>query len=175
MNVIGIDPGLTGAVAQWDGSELIVLPIPTIFMGKKRFVDWGKLYNTLWFSWPANIEEVDEVFLEQVSTRPGEGRVSAFNFGQTFGGLKVLVVCMIDRPATLVTPRTWKKYFGLSADKREAVELAAKLWPDHKDKFYGPRGGLKDGTAEAALISRYGYETVKETPPCWDSARGDEK
>jgi hypothetical protein len=41
---------------------------------------------------------------------------------------------------------------------REAVEKASELFPDHAYMFYGPRGGLIDGNAEAALIAYYGYQ-----------------
>ncbi len=40
-NCIGIDPGLTGAIAQWDGEYLTLLEIPTFkSKGRGREVDW---------------------------------------------------------------------------------------------------------------------------------------
>lgn len=151
--VLGIDPGLSGCLATHNGTETILYPIKSIKQKRGRAIEWDSLCESIR---PAMISMV--AYLEQVSTRPGEGRVSAFKFGYVSGGLRgILAYARV--PVVMVTPQKWKKYFGLSADKRQAVELACEKFPDIKDQFYGPRGGLRDGLAEAALIALYGYET----------------
>ena len=156
-NCIGIDPGLTGAVAQWDGEYLTLLEIPTFkSKGRGREVDWTELV----MSWEQKITP-SAAFLEQVSTRPGEGRSSAFKFGSIYGGLRGILAAK-HLPTTLVTPRTWKKWHGIGADKEESMDLAITLFPQYEDRFYGPRGGMKDGVAEAALIAYYGLEKIGE-------------
>jgi len=54
----------------------------------------------------------------------------------------------------------WKKSLGLSSDKSKSCQKAALLWPDRHRDFYGPRGGLLDGRAEAALLAYVGYRTT---------------
>jgi len=153
VNIVGIDPGLSGAIAQWNGSALVLLEIPTFkSTGRGREVDWSAL-NQQWdelFFW------ADHVFLERVGTRPGEGRSSAFKFGLVFGGLRGMIAAKLV-PLTLVTPTVWKKTYGLQASKEAAVIRASELFPSSAVAFRGPRGGIKDGVAEAALIAKYGF------------------
>lgn len=156
MLVLGIDPGLSGALASWDGQKLCTVEIPTVkSSGRGREVDWPAL-NSIWdeeFFW------VEHVFLERVSVRPGEGVSSAFKFGVVFGGLRGMIATKL-LPVTLVTPSSWKKGMGIPAAKDAAVRRASELFPSYADAFRGPRGGLKDGVAEAALIAYYGWNKL---------------
>lgn len=157
MNVLGIDPGLSGAMAMWDGTTLTLLEIPTAkSTGRGREVVWSEL-NAKWddlFFW------ADHVFLERVMSRPGEGVSSAFKFGLVFGGLRGMIAAKLI-PSTLVTPSVWMKAMGVGRGSKEAsVIRATELFPAHAEAFRGPRGGLKDGVAEAALIARYGYDKL---------------
>lgn len=155
--IFGIDPGMSGALATWDGSELVMYPVPTEkAKGRGRLVLWDDLAGMIQ---PAM--DSFAAYIEWVSTRPGEGRVSAFKFGYVAGGLRG-ILAQAAIPTTLVTPQKWKKHFGLTAHKKDAVELAAYRFPENKERFYGPRGGIKDGLAEAALIALYGYEMEVE-------------
>ena len=156
MIILGIDPGLKGAIAQYDGYELVTLEMPIKKSTSRGYeIDWTMLN----LDWKSNFFYAECVFLEQVSSRPGEGVSSAFKFGTVYGGLQAMAASM-SIPVTRVTPRTWKKYFGLGPDKKEAVDHAVSLFSDYKELFYGPRGGLKDGVAEAALIAFYGYSQL---------------
>jgi hypothetical protein len=137
MKVVGIDPGLSGGLASWDGSIL----------------DWWDVVEM----WAIHYWDADKVFIEQVSSRPGQGVASTFKFGVVYGGMIGIAYSHTEEVYT-VTPRTWKKHYGLDASKEDAVKLAAELFPSHANTFYGPRGGLKDGIAEAALIAKYGYD-----------------
>jgi crossover junction endodeoxyribonuclease RuvC len=158
MNIVGIDPGLSGAIAQWDGESLTLLEIPTFkSTGRGREVDWSTLNQ----QWDDNFFWADHVFLERVGTRPGEGISSAFKFGLVFGGLRGMIAAKLV-PLTLVTPTTWKKSYGLRASKEAAVIRASELFPSSATAFRGPRGGIKDGVAEAALISRFGYDKLNQ-------------
>lgn len=156
MNVLGIDPGLSGALAMWNGSQLTLAEIPSQkATGRGREVNWSAL-NEIWddqFFW------ADHVFLERIGTRPGEGVSSAFKFGLVFGGLRGLIAAKM-LPLTLVTPTKWKKAYNLAAAKEAAVIRASELFPSHASAFRGPRGGLRDGVAEAALIAKYGYDNL---------------
>jgi crossover junction endodeoxyribonuclease RuvC len=151
--VLGIDPGLSGALASWDGGHLKIVEVPTVkSSGRGNEVNWP-LLNELW---DTNFFWVDHVYLERVASRPGEGVSSAFKFGTVFGGLRALAASKL-LPLTLVTPNVWKKHFGIMASKTGAVRRASELFPANASEFHGPRGGMKDGPAEAALIAHYGF------------------
>lgn len=156
MNVLGIDPGLKGAIALYNEKGLqSVLEIPTVkSSGRGREVLWASL-NQQWdelFFW------ADHVFLERVNARPLDGGSSAFKFGSIYGGLRGLIVAKLI-PYTLVTPGTWMKVMGVGRGSKEASCLRAEqLFPT--EGFRGPKGGKKDGVAEAALIAKYGFDKL---------------
>jgi crossover junction endodeoxyribonuclease RuvC len=158
VNVLGIDPGLSGALALYNEKGLVELyEIPTVkSTGRGREVLWSKL-NKVWedkFFW------TDHVFLERVMSRPGEGVSSAFKFGLVFGGLRGMIAAKL-LPITLVTPSMWMKEMGVGRGSKEASVLRAEqLFPAWAGEFRGPRGGKKDGVAEAALIAKYGYDKL---------------
>ncbi len=157
MRILGIDPGMSGALAMWDGSNLITYEIPTVkSTGRGREIVWAEL-NAHWddeFFW------ADHVFLERVHSRPGEGVSSAFKFGTVFGGLRAMAAAKL-MPLTLVTPSQWMKVMGVGRGSKEASVLrATELFPNNAKGFRGPKGGKKDGVAEASLIAMYGYKTL---------------
>lgn len=156
MKVLGIDPGLNGAIASWDGEELTMFKIPSVkAAGRGREVVWADL--VLLFE--LLILDIDHVFIEKVGSMPGQGVSSMFKFGYVAGGLRGIVA---ERrlSLTMVTPRMWKKAVGVPSDKKITVARACELFPDHAQSFRGPRGGYIDGLAEAALIAYYGYQKL---------------
>ena len=93
-------------------------------------------------------------------SRPGEGVSSAFKFGVVFGGLRAITAAK-GVPITLVNPSVWMKGMGVGRGSKEAsVIRASELFPTYAAEFRGPRGGIKDGVAEAALIAKYGYDKL---------------
>lgn len=157
MIVLGIDPGLSGALASWDGNELVTCEIPSVkSTGRGREVLWPAL-NMMWdehFFW------ADHVFLERVMSRPGEGVSSAFKFGLVLGGLRGMIAVKL-LPLNLVTPSVWMKEMGVGRGSKEAsIIRATELFPANATEFRGPKGGKKDGVAEAALIARYGFNKL---------------
>ncbi len=155
MIVLGIDPGKSGALAFYDPGrdELEVLDIPTIQAGPKgrTAVDEEGVAAII----RSRADFVSHAWLEQVGVMPGEGAVGAFSFGTTFGLLRMALVAHFI-PRTLVTPVKWKRALSVPAAKDGAVARACQLLPRHAGLFRGPRGGLMDGRAEAALIAYYG-------------------
>lgn len=159
MRVLGIDPGINGALASWDGESLVVMGVPSYEgRGRGRTVDATALADdaTLLFS------NCDHAFVEDVNTRPSEGRSAAFKFGTVYGELLMLVTGVLRLPRTMVTPAKWKPRMGVKADKADAVGRARELWPRSAHLFVGPKGGPKDGVAEAALIAYYGRQQLME-------------
>ena len=83
----------------------------------------------------------------------------------------------LDIPVTLVKPTQWKRLMRVPADKRASVQRASQLFPHVASLFKGPRGGVFDGRAEAALIALFGAMELGRTPTSpvtileWDDAR----
>jgi len=94
-------------------------------------------------------KEGAEICMEQVHSMPNQGVSSTFAFGRAVGVISA--VCeLTNYPFHLVTPQRWKKHFGLTADKNEALDLARKLFPKASLKL------KKDiNRAEALLIAEY--------------------
>lgn len=148
---VGIDPGITGAVA-WlsdDGHliEVVDLPIAEIRVGqgrRKRMVP-AVLADMLTDRRP------NHVYLEEVASRPGEGAVGAFSFGRGLGQIEG-VLSALALPYTLVRPNAWKKVLGVPADKGSARARACQLWPGAAARFARVKD---DGRAEAGLLGLY--------------------
>jgi crossover junction endodeoxyribonuclease RuvC len=149
---VGIDPGLSGALAFRSGDELKTFSMPTITKSKgtRRVLDLTALTNII-DDQTKNQSRV-RVFIERVSAMPKQGVASMFAFGEAYGAIKGIVAAHF-LPVTLVTPVTWKAKLKVSKNKDDARYRAsqlmprfAHLWSRHKD----------DGVAEAALIAYYG-------------------
>ena len=127
MYIIGIDPGISGAISFFeDGKILDVIDMPSMAEGKKnkRQVNGAQIYNEI----KKRIKIVKKgkvcVVIEQVSAMPGQGVTSMFNFGQSFGVIKGICAAM-QLPMHLVRPAKWKKYFNLLKTEKEASRTKA--------------------------------------------------
>lgn len=150
--ILGIDPGLSGALALLspEGNVLAIEDMPTIEVvinGKKRRnMPPVALANTI------RILAPQKAFLENVGVRPGEGAVGAFSFGRNLGQIEG-VLAALQIPTTLVHPATWKRRMNIPADKGGARMKAMALFPDKVDLFKRVKD---DGRAESALLAYYG-------------------
>ena len=157
--ILGIDPGLSGALALLDADDylgLTIIDAPTLKIttnGKKR----RRLDLYFLAGWlDANASAISHVFIEQVGAMPGQGVSSMFKFGEVFGALQGLVAANMI-PMTYVTPQRWKKHFGLTADKDAARLHASRLLPQFAHLWTRAKD---DGRAEATLIALYGAQTM---------------
>lgn len=146
MVVIGVDPGLSGAIA-WveDGKILDVTDLP-VMDGR---IDASTLADMI-----ESHPKPECVVIEKVSSMPGQGVASTFKFGQSYGAL-LGVFGALKYKIVHVTPRRWKRDMGLSSDKEMARAAAIDRWPE--SAHYLSR--KKDhGRAEAALlVAWYSY------------------
>jgi crossover junction endodeoxyribonuclease RuvC len=145
---VGIDPGLSGAVAFLDGEELVeVVDMPVVRpKGSKPRVDAGELTRVL-----ANWAPVEAV-VERVGPAPGAGVSSMFRFGYGAGVIEG-VLAGLGVKVVLVVPAVWKPAMRLGSDKDRARAEAQRLFPAHAGQFVRVRD---DGRAEAALLGLYG-------------------
>jgi crossover junction endodeoxyribonuclease RuvC len=165
LRIIGIDPGVSGALAALDVSSgaLTVLDMPTLAAGPKgrRAVDALGVVRALeTLAAPRLLDGVEVVaVLEQVGVAPGEGPVGAFAFGRGVGVLEAALAAL-RIPAALAPPAVWKRALRVPAAKDGAIAHASRLYPQHAHLFRGPRGGGLDGRAEALLLAVYGARSV---------------
>jgi len=156
MVFIGIDPGLSGAVAALDaeGRLLWVEDIPTVKPEKKTAYDVAGMVDLLLRS------EGATVCIEQAQGMPGQGITSTFRIGEGFGLWRGMVAAL-RMPLLTVRPATWQKalFKGVatgSTTKEKSVSLAMQLFPGIA-LTPGRCRKPKDGRSDAALIARYGW------------------
>lgn len=155
---IGIDPGVTGAIALTDSlrSHDQVHDMPTfISKGGKTRLDVPALHDMFADIARGYQDYKIECCVEQVSAAPGQGVSSAFNFGRTFGVIEAMCVAHGFK-TTYVTPVAWKRFWNLpGGDKDAALALARQKFPYLADTRLTRK---KDhGRAEALLIAYYAY------------------
>ena len=122
MKIVGIDPGLSGAIAILENNKVLNLfDMPVMSEGKKnkRQLNSALLVNLI----KENIDLKEEVsvVVEQVNAMPGQGVTSMFNFGQTFGAIKG-VCAALELPIFFVRPSKWKKHFELINSSKTRAE-----------------------------------------------------
>lgn len=148
--LLGIDPGLNGAMAIIDkqGRLVEVFDMPTVEMkvGRttKNRISPELLTQELRGKW----EMIDAAYIEQVASSPQMGVASAFSFGEGFGIIKG-VLAALHIPCHLVPPAKWKRDLKLNSSKDGSRAKAIQLWPEQAGEFKRVKD---DGRAEAALI-----------------------
>lgn len=151
---IGIDPGLSGAIAYYRPSDgfLDVHDVPTHELkrnGKaKREVDLHGLARILD---AMTKDQGGSILIEQVSSMPGQGVSSVFAFGKVYGIL-LGVSAATFVPLDTVTPAVWKKAMGVTSSKDGARARASSLLPQWSHYWSRVKD---DGRAEAALMAIY--------------------
>ena len=136
MTVIGCDPGVNGGIA-WitDGKPCV-----------------EKMPDTLQDLWELLRDIASEgechAYLEQVSSSPQMGVVSAFTFGNGFGHLEMALTAA-GIPFARIRPQVWQKELGCltKGDKNVTKRKAQELFPSIK---------ATHATSDALLIAHYG-------------------
>ena len=157
MIIIGIDPGLSGAIAILENNEVKkILEIPVMSEGKKnkRQLNNAQLVNLL----KDNIKDFNDaaVVVEQVNAMPGQGVTSMFNFGQTFGAIKGICAAL-GLPIYFVRPAKWKKHFDLIKSSKDASRTKViEMYPLLSSQLSRKKDVNK---SDAILIARFFSET----------------
>lgn len=149
MNIIGIDPGVTGGIAFYDG-DWHVEPMPAIPAGKKRELDFAMIRRKLSGFSSGKVT----VFIEKVSPVPKGSAMSAFTFGAGWGMLQGLCTGLV-LPFQLIPAQTWQKTMtggkGKSKFPKITILTAHRLFPYLAETIRD-----HDGMADALLIGEYG-------------------
>jgi crossover junction endodeoxyribonuclease RuvC len=149
--VIGVDPGLAGALVAItpDGLDLRVMPV--VAAGGKHQYDEHVLVE--WLT-PYAIKRA-HVFIEAVHAMPKQGVASMFTFGAGYGLLRG--ICSgLGLSYELVRPQEWQRAMLLGQPTGSEYLVASRLWPNAEwcasERCRKPHGGLVD----AALIAEFG-------------------
>ena len=157
MIIIGIDPGLSGAIAILEDNKVLgIFDMPVMAEGKKnkRQLNSSQLVNIITDN-TDNTQEI-AVIVEQVNAMPGQGVTSMFNFGQTFGAIKG-VCAALKLPIFFVRPSKWKKHFELiNSSKDSSRTKVIEMYPSLSNQLSKKKDVNK---SDAILIARFYCET----------------
>lgn len=157
--IIGIDPGLTGAIAFIDSRGCVVIEdIPTVELPGnglvKRKVDGLALARMVRNHCPA--AESATVVCEAVRTMGGQNNAvqTQGSLMRTLGAIEA-VFEVLRFPWQIVEPQAWKRHYGLKSDKGASLEVARALYPDAPLKL-----AKHHNRAEALLIAHWGQSNL---------------
>ena len=157
MKIIGIDPGLSGAIAILEDKKVFsVSDMPVMAEGKKnkRQLNSAQLVNIIREN--TNLKEDIAVVVEQVNAMPGQGVTSMFNFGQTFGAIKGICAAL-GLPIFFVRPSKWKKHFNLiNSSKDSSRTKVIEMYPSLSSQLAKKKDVNK---SDAVLIARFYCDT----------------
>lgn len=166
MLIVGIDPGISGAIAAVtpNGSLQWVLDMPVRDAGKKKRaaneidgVELGRILR-------AHLPDIAHAAIEEVQANGINGSVSNFGLGDSRGCIRGVLECLgisVER----VSPQVWKRHYGLivpketkdSVRKEGSRSLAVRLYPGATCL----RMKKDHGRAEAILIARYSAQRAR--------------
>ena len=163
MYIIGIDPGISGAISFFENGVIKeVIEMPTMVDGKKnkKQVNGNQVYNEFRNRIQKIPREKIYVVVEQVSAMPGQGVTSMFNFGQSFGVIKGICSAM-QLPIIFVRPAKWKKYYNLINTEKDASRTKViEIFPYISTKLSKKKDANK---ADAILIASFFNNTFKNS------------
>jgi hypothetical protein len=141
---IGVDPGANGAIAWIDErGKSCVEKMPDTLQDL-----WELICDITNFPRSAIDGRRYKAYIEQVSSSPQMGVVSAFSFGRGYGNLEMALTAA-GIPFERVRPQVWQKAMGCmtKGNKNISKAKAQELFPDKK---------IIHATADALLIALYG-------------------
>ena len=158
MIIVGIDPGVSGAISIIrDGKISMIYDMPIMLDGtkSKRQINAAELANIFF---QEKIAEDDKIILESVSAMPGQGVTGMFSFGQSFGVIKG-VCAALKLPLHLVRPVKWKKHYNLLNSEKDASRTKViEMYPYIASMVSKKKDSNK---ADAILIGMYYYENLE--------------
>lgn len=154
MDTIGLDPGLSGALAVLtdEGALLALYDTPMLTLstsrGTRQEYDIPGLVTLL--APYAGLQA--HVVLEESQAMPGQGVRSMWTTGYGFG-IWVALLAALQMPHTRIRPAIWKRALGLGKDKEQARLRAMQLFPtaDLRLKKH-------HGRAESLLLAWWGRQ-----------------
>lgn len=176
--ILGIDPGAHGAFALYETTtrELIdIEDMPSWFhvVGKAKRARVDEVRVAEMFAEYHSLG-VALCVIEKVGGRPKQSASGGFVFGYSVGLLH-MAATIWKIPIEAVAPGTWKQLMGVpgkqKADDTAIIQRADQIFPNNRDDWRGPRGGKMVDRAEAAMLAKFGGDTIY--PKINELVRGD--
>ena len=154
MRVLGVDPGINGAIALYcGGAKVLVRDMPKVkSKGRGHELNVAALSDDMELLFSG----AEHAFIEKVQAMPGEGRGSGFKFGYSAGVIRGMIAGY-QIPVTMASPTKWKLDMGLNSNKDYSRNRASELFPESASEFRLKKDNNK---AEAALIAYYGRKIL---------------
>jgi crossover junction endodeoxyribonuclease RuvC len=147
--ILGIDPGLCGALAwlRASGEVIDVADLPILDGGPRR-----KSIDAVQLAALLKRHRIARAAVEAVHARPTDSKVGAFTFGRNLGALEAVVLAS-GIPLDRVHPITWRRLAGLSAgvSKEASIAAALRLCPSARPFLDGK--AARHDRADAILIA----------------------
>jgi len=159
MIIIGIDPGISGAISITENKKILeIYDTPTMIDGKKnkKQINSAQVTNIIKERLNKDKDKDVVVVVEQVNAMPGQGVTSMFNFGQSFGVIKGICAAL-SLPIYFVRPTKWKKHFNLIKTNKDASRTKViEAYPEISSKLHRKKDSNR---ADAILIALYFSDT----------------
>jgi hypothetical protein len=170
--ILGIDPGISGAIAILaDGTPAGFVDMPIkerLGLAGGNEVDGAVLGAALRGIFQNHQGAHFVAYLEKVNAMPSFGKgeerrsmgsTSAFNFGEGFGKVKCALE-ILGIPFELITPNVWKRRLGFLGTAKDVTRTSAlQRYPQIAHDLARKKDS---GRADALWIARYG-EVVEES------------
>jgi len=172
MYIIGIDPGLTGAIAALSGDSHkieFIYDIKAVPLSSPKRVDVPELIELF----KPLAGSVSLCLVERVGGLPGQSAPAAFTFGHATGVIDALAQCYFPGRHKTVPASRWKQDMKVRGKRgslvhdgvrkasigevnKAIIAMADEMFPESRHLWRGPRGGIQVDRAEAALIALWG-------------------
>ena len=156
--ILGIDPGLGGALALFEPSVATlhsILDMPTHVLkrggGAKREIDVKSLSDFL----VEHREYIHHAYLELVGPMPKQGVSSTYQFGRGVGQVEGVLMALAIQ-VTYLTPQKWQAKARMRSGKDGSLRKAREIFPERAGWFTK----AKHGRSDAALIAWVGSERL---------------
>lgn len=119
MTVLGIDPGMDGAIVAIDATGPSAYLLPTqkgVGLLLSDFVSQMAALRSCH-------DPIQMVVLERAQAMPGQGVSSMFRYGRDYGSL-LGVLATLGLPVVTVRPTTWHHDLRLTGDNPKAAAMA---------------------------------------------------
>jgi crossover junction endodeoxyribonuclease RuvC len=148
---IGIDPGLTGAVAVITDEGVEVFDTPTVKVKREEYLE-AEMVDTIRGIQSACPPPAFAV-IEGQQAMPGQGLSSALRLGLGWG-LWRMALSALSIPYEHVTPAKWKRNMGIpgGADKDASRLMAQQLFPTLVSELKRKKD---HGRADAVLLAEW--------------------
>ncbi len=156
--IIGIDPGLSGAIAILDNEYNIMATTAMLMHGNQLdltgIADW--IERSIVMDGTPIIS-----CIEKVASMPGQGVKSVWTFGFNTGVIHG-ILATFEIPRFIVAPNVWQKSvlsFTNKGDKQASVNFCRRVYP-HISLLATERSKKPHtGIADAICIARYAIKT----------------